>query len=202
MKRFAKILCALTALMLLFAMIPAAGLSVYAEEAESTEPNGNISITRVDMTIDEPEIGATPDTTLSAVTVPAGCLTQSEFTVGWLEATRSDLSDANWMSTPTFQPGKIYILDWPRDPYLIHAEVDGYSITANTTLTVNGVQTRLNANYPRVFDRLPSALAEIRMTIDEPVAGHAPDTTLSLETVPAGGFSQDLTVECLRFWKA
>ena len=194
MKRFGKIMCAV---MLLVAMIPGMGFSAYAAEKQQadgdTVPN-SVPIQRVTVTVDAPAAGAIPDTTISVVTVPEGCYSQSEFSVSWLEATKTDLSDANWMSSPTFEPGKIYILDWPKNPYMSDTYTSEYHAYSSTPLTINGNEGRWNSEYLYVFDRLPAAITELHMGIDEPVAGKTPDTTLSVETYPAEGLPHELNV--------
>ncbi len=194
MKRFVKIMCAV---MLLVAMIPGMGFSTYAAEKQQadgdTVPN-SVPIQRVTITVDAPVAGAKPDTLITVVTEPEGCFSQSEFSVSWLEATKTDLSDKKWMNSPVFEPGKIYILDWPHNPALADTYTSEYHIYAATPLTINGNTGRWNSDHLYVFDRLPADIAEIRMSIDEPVAGHLPDTTLSVETVPAEGLAHEFAV--------
>ena len=91
MKRFAMILCAL---ILLFAMVPGMGSSAFAAEEQQADggPVANLyPINSVAVTVDEPVAGARPDTSITVVTDPEGCLIQSEFSVSWYEATNTAL---------------------------------------------------------------------------------------------------------------
>ena len=152
-------------------------------EAEPA-PKASISISRLDMYIDEPVLGGTPDTTLTVVPVPAGTMTQTEYTVGWLESTDGTSYNAHPMSTPTFENGKYYILDWPRDPYLGHSETEGYAITVNTVQTLNGNSISWTAEYLYWFDPFPADVYNVYLTIDFPKVGVRPDTTFSVTADP------------------
>ena len=111
------------------------------------------TVTRIDITVDKPAAGKTPDPAITVTTVPEGGYTQTEFPAVWYESLTGDFGDASYMSAATFEEGKYYFLGWPDDPPLYWVLSPAYEISQDATGRNLTTMTRISSCSARFRNR-------------------------------------------------
>ena len=152
------------------------------------------AVTKIDITVDPPVIGNTPDYSTDNITfTPSGFTPESIRVSWWKNSTTNDPDVGEWTLMDTdekFEAGFYYQV-----AYSIYTNPDeNMEASDSTKIYINGnkadyfLYNRNNIATARVFDKL-GEVTNIDVTVDPPVVGETPDLYPQFTSTPADSVS-------------
>ena len=152
------------------------------------------AVTKIDITVDPPVIGNTPDYSTNNITfTPSGFTPESIRVSWWKNSTTNDPDVGEWTLMDTdekFEAGFYYQV-----AYSIYTNPDeNMEASDSTKIYINGnkadyfLYNRNNIATARVFDKL-GEVTNIDVTVNPPVVGETPDLSPQFTSTPADSVS-------------